>query len=176
MTDNENQNLQKTDTISETSVYNNIRETLSLARVNTIKAINVEMVNAYWEIGRQINEAIGERAEYGKHLLEYLSIRPTEDFGKGFTIANLNNMRMFASVYPICYTLCSKLTWSHYRLIMRIEKKEKREYYEKECAECGWSVRQLERQINSFYFERLLATQESGKDKVKNEISIAISN
>lgn len=66
--------------------------------------------------------------------------------------------------------MCSKLSWSHYRLLMRIKESEKREYYQKECVECAWSVRQLECQINSFYYERILATSEGKKEEVKGEI------
>ena len=72
------------------------------------------MVNVYHEIGRQITEAIGERAEYGQYLLAYLSERLTAEFGKGFTVANLRNMRQFYQVFPIRYTLRSELSWSHY--------------------------------------------------------------
>jgi len=128
------------------------------------------MVNAYWEIGRQITEAVGDRAKYGKQLLQYLSKRLTMEFGKGFTERNLRNMRQFYQAFPIRHAVCAELSWSHYRLLIRIFDAKRREYYAKECVECGWSVRQLERQINSFYYDRLIATQESGKESVKNEI------
>jgi predicted nuclease of restriction endonuclease-like (RecB) superfamily len=79
-------------------------------------------------------------------------------------------MRQFFLAFPIPHTLCAELSWSHYRLLMKIDNDNRREFYSKECIEEGWSVRQLERQINSFFYERLLATQKSGKESVKNEI------
>ncbi len=124
----------------------------------------------YHEIGRQINEAVGERAEYGRNLLSFLSARLAEEFGKGFTVANLRNMRQFYQVFPIRYTLRSELSWSHYRLLMRIDNENRREFYLKECADSGWTSRQLERQINSFYYERLLATQKDDREEVAGEI------
>lgn len=116
------------------------------------------MVQAYWEIGREINEAVGERAEYGKQLLKFLSEQLTAEFGKGFTIANLRNMRQFFQTFPNRYALRSELTWTHYRMLMRVEEHNRRDFYLTESADSGWTSRQLERQINSFYYERILAT------------------
>jgi predicted nuclease of restriction endonuclease-like (RecB) superfamily len=156
----------------QTFAYENIRTTVLTAKNKVYTAINFAMVEAYWEIGKEIVIAQGEneRAEYGKGLIEYLSKALTAEFGKGFTIANLRNMRQFYLMFRNRYTLCSELSWSHYRLLMRIDSDERREFYLKECAESNWSVRQLERQINSFFYERLLATQESEKMAVRNEI------
>jgi predicted nuclease of restriction endonuclease-like (RecB) superfamily len=128
------------------------------------------MVEAYWDIGRQIEESIGDRAEYGKRLLQYLSIGLTEEFGKGFTVANLRNMRQFYHLFPNRYALRSDLSWTHYRLLMRIDDSNRRDFYLRESVESAWTARQLERQINSFFYERLLATQKSGRESVKNEI------
>ncbi|NHM16492.1 DUF1016 family protein [Eggerthellaceae bacterium zg-887] len=148
-----------------------IREVLEQARKNVGRAINFEMVSAYWEIGRQINDAIGERADYGKQLLKYLSEQLTEEFGKGFTLANLRNMRQFYQVFPIRYALRSELSWTHYRILMRVSNEERRLWYMNEAAEAGWSSRQLERQINTFFYDRLLLTQgEEGKKNVAVEI------
>jgi predicted nuclease of restriction endonuclease-like (RecB) superfamily len=154
----------------DSKVYKAIRAALAEARANAVVAVNSAMVSAYWEIGRQITEAVGERAEYGRSLLAYLSERLTREFGKGFTVSNLRNMRQFYQVFPIRYTLRSELTWSHYRLLMRVDEPNRREFYLTECADSGWTSRQLERQINSFFYERLLATQQSGKISVQNEI------
>jgi hypothetical protein len=109
------------------------------------------MVNAYWEIGRQISEAIGERAEYGRNLFSFLSERLTKEFGKGFTVPNLRNMRQFYQTFPNRYTLRSELSWSHYRLLMRVEDPGRRGFYMTESANSGWTLRQLERQILSAY-------------------------
>ncbi len=95
-------------------------------------------------------------------MLKNLSVALTEEFGKGFSYANLRNFRQFYLTYPdqeICYTVCSKLTWSHNRLIMRVENETARNYYLKEATEQNWSVRVLERNINTFYYQRLLSSQ-----------------
>jgi len=158
--------------LSENTVYNSIRTVLVTARQKAYSAVNTTMVEAYWDIGRQIMEAQeNKRAEYGAGLLKYLSNRLTGEFGKGFTQTNLKYMRQFYETFPIGHTLCDQLSWSHYRLLIRIDDTSRREFYLAECAECNWSVRQLERQINSFYYERLLATQKSGRESVKNEIN-----
>jgi len=152
------------------TVYQTIRDTLALARTKAFTAINSAMVEAYWEIGRQIEDAVGERAEYGRGLLNFLSEQLTAEFGKGFTVANLRNMRQFYQTFQNRYSLRSELSWTHYRMLMRINDEPRREFYTRECVEAAWSVRQLERQINSFFYERLLATQKSGRESVRNEI------
>ena len=152
------------------NIYKGIRDTLAAARAKTFAAINFTMVEAYWEIGKQLDEAVGDRAEYGKGLLKYLAEHLMEEFGKGFDESSLRRMRQFYKVFPIRATLWHELSWSHYRLLMKIENEERREFYGRECAESSWSVRQLERQINSFFYERLLATQQSDKAEVRNEI------
>ena len=157
-------------TESETKVYEGIRAVLTSARKNTISAINAAMVTAYWEIGMQISGAIGDGAEYGKGLLLFLSERLTKEFGKGFTIANLRNMRQFYQMFPIRYALRSELTWTHYRMLMRVEEPNRREFYLNECIEAGWTSRQLERQINSFFYERLLATHKEHRAEIEGEI------
>jgi len=142
-----------------------IKEILAQARQKAYTAINVSMIEAYWQIGRRIveQEQEGEkRAAYGEQVLKELSRALTTEFGKGFSYANLRNFRQFYLTYPdekICYTVCSKLTWSHNRLIMRIEDKNARNWYLQEAAEQGWSVRVLERNINTLYFQRLLSSK-----------------
>jgi len=128
------------------------------------------MVETYWNIGKQIHEAQGEnqRAEYGKGLLKFLSGKLTKEFGKGFTVANLKNMRQFYLTFPKSYALRSQLSWTHYRLLMRVEDNAAREFYLDECAKSNWSTRQLERQINSFYYKRLLSSKD--KESVREEI------
>ena len=155
---------------SENEIYKSIRTVLDAARQKAYSAINFAMVEAYWEVGRQIEQAVGDRAEYGKGLLQYISQKLSTEFGKGFTVRNLQTMRQFYETFPNTHTLCAELSWSHYRLLIRVDNQPRREFYLKECVESNWSVRQLERQINSFYFERLLATRKEGKESVKNEI------
>jgi hypothetical protein len=101
----------------DSSVYKGIRDILAQARTKTFTAINAAMVEAYWEIGRQIEEAVGERAEYGKNLMKFLAGQLTSEFGKGFTERNLQAMRQFYQVFRIPHTLCAELSWSHYRLL-----------------------------------------------------------
>jgi len=81
----------------------------------------------------------GQRAEYGTGLIKYLAERLTKEFGKGFTQTNLKYMRQFYATFPIGHTLCDQLSWSHYRLLMRIDNEPRREFYLKECAECNWN-------------------------------------
>ncbi|MDR1163305.1 MAG: PDDEXK nuclease domain-containing protein [Candidatus Accumulibacter sp.] len=157
-------------TESDAKVYEAIRAALAEARAKVIVTVNAAMVGVYHEIGRQITEAVGGRAEYGRNLLAYLSQRLTAEFGKGFTVANLRNMRQLYQTFPNRYTLRSELSWSHCRLLMRVEEPGRREFYLKESADCGWTSRQLERQINSFYYERLLATQKEHRPEIAGEI------
>lgn len=152
------------------AVYQSVRAALETARTKAAAAINDAMVSAYWEIGRQIVEAQGDRAEYGQHLMEYLSERLTAEFGKGFTERNLRAMRQLYLAYPIRHTLCAELSWSHYRLIIRIDDPVRRDFYVRSAVEERWTVRQLDRQIHSFCYERLLATRAERKDEVRQEI------
>ena len=150
--------------------YDAVRNSIINAQNKVYNAVNSAMVQAYWEIGEQIYKACGEsdRAEYGKNLLKFLSEKLTSEFGKGFDESNLRKMRQFYIAYPIRDTLCPELSWSHYRRLMRIESKEIRDFYTEECAKSGWSFRQLDRQINSFFYERLLSSQD--KKLVSDEI------
>jgi len=107
-----------------------------------------------------------QRANYGEAILKSLSIELAREFGKGFSYANLRNFRQFYLTYPdveICYALRSNLTWTHHRLIMRVENSEARDYYLKECADQQWSTRVLERNINTFSYQRLLSTNNSAE-------------
>lgn len=142
-----------------------VLQILQTARQKAYAVVNSEMVQAYWLMGKRIveEEQQGEqKAPYGEAILKTLSIALTAELGKGFSYANLRNFRQFYLTYPdaeICYTLCSKLTWSHNRLIMRVENADARRYYLKEVIEQNWSVRDLERNINTFYYQRLLSSQ-----------------
>jgi predicted nuclease of restriction endonuclease-like (RecB) superfamily len=156
--------------VLDTNVYKSIRDTLAQARSKVYAAINFAMVEAYWEIGRQIEDAVGDRAEYGKGLLKYLSKQLTAEFGKGFDERNLRFMRQFYMTFPIWNALRSELSWTHYRLIMKIENPNARQFYIDECIRANWSTRQLERQITSFFYERLRATRKESQKIVSDEI------
>lgn len=141
--------------------YSHIKEILSAARAKAYSAVNFAMVEAYWEIGKSIVEKQGGNptAEYGTNLINELSKQMTADFGKGFTATNLKYMRQFYLAFPNRHTLCDQLSWSHYRLLMRVEDEKARQFYTDECFKSQWSVRQLERQINTFSYQRLLMSR-----------------
>ena len=113
-------------TESEGKVYENIRSALAAARRETITAVNAAMVTAYWKIGREISEAVGDRAEYGKQLLRFLSEKLTAEFGSGFSERNLRFMRQFYNTFPIRNALRAELSWTHYRLLMRVDEPNRR--------------------------------------------------
>lgn len=152
------------------NLYLNIKNILQSARDNAYRQVNFIMVEAYWSIGQQIveEEQNGkDRAEYGSYLIKELSSKLTKDFGKGFTTTNLKMMRQFYLAFPNSHTLCDQLSWSHYRLIMRLDNPQARLWYTEESAKSNWSVRALERQIGTHYYERLLSSKE--KQPVINE-------
>ncbi len=150
--------------------YNTVRGFVVAAQRQVNAAVNSAMVTAYWNIGKQIYEACGEneRAEYGKQLLQYLSDKLTVEFGKGFTERNLQLMRQFYLAFPNANALRSELSWTHYRSLMRVNDMDARAFYLNEAVKSGWSSRQLDRQINSFYYQRILASKD--KDSVADEI------
>ncbi len=217
----------KTKKTGGVKLLNRVVSILEEARANVRRAVNSQMVIAYWLIGREIVRELqhgDERAEYGKRLLEDLSARLMERYGKGFSVTNLKYFRMFYQVYshrvpeishpvgdelspppkghPVgdqfsgeqkSYPVGSQfigekkghlvgdqfikgfhqgLSWSHYRSLMRVKKRDARDFYEIEGANSGWSRRQLERQISTLFYERMLASQdkktmllEAGKEK-----------
>jgi len=143
-------------------IYQNVRRSVITAQKQVYTAVNSAMVQAYWEIGEQIYLACSEnfRAEYGKNLLKFLSERLTEEFGNNFSERNLRNMRQFYMSFPIRNALRSELSWTHYRHLMRISDINARNFYMDECVKSNWSSRQLQRQITTFFYERLLASQD----------------
>lgn len=158
----------KKDDVSKTgavdAIYSGIKKILEEARNTAYRAVNFSMVQAYWNIGRVVveEEQKGKiKAEYGQALIQELAKRLTQEYGKGFTQTNLWYMRQFFVIFPILHALRGELTWTHYRLLLKVENEKARTFYLNEAAETRWSTRQLERQINSFYYERLL----SSKDK-----------
>lgn len=148
-----------------------VRTLLAQARQATARAVNTAMVTTYWMIGQRIvvEEQNGaDRADYGEYILKRLPKALTPEFGNGFSYSNLKNMRQFYKTYAndeIGYTLCSQLGWSHNRLIIRVQNSDARHYYLQEAAQEGWSVRQLERNIESHYYQRMLATPNGNKPR-----------
>lgn len=144
-------------------IYSEIKDALLLSRNQAYSAVNFAMVQAYWHIGRIIveHEQNGSlRADYGKAVLQSLSERLTEEFGKGFTVTNLKYMRQFYVTFPNGHALRGELTWTHYRALLRVENEDARNWYVEECIRAGWSSRQLERQISTLYYDRLLASRD----------------
>ena len=139
-------------------LYDLIRRVLLEAQSSVSRAVNTAMVHAYFEIGRLIvdDEQHGRaRAEYGEETLKMLSEQLTVEFGRGFSMRNLRNMRTFYLTFRNRQTLSTKLSWSHYTLLMRLDDEQARDFYIKEAEAENWSVRELDRQINSLLFERL---------------------
>ncbi len=152
------------------TIYDSIKSILARARKQTYHAINFAMVESYWMIGQTIveHEQHGEtRAAYGKKILKELANRLTADFGKGFDERELRKMRQFYLTFQIRDTLRPELTWSHYRRLISVEDNQARLWYMNEAADGVWSTRQLDRQISSLYYERLLASRD--KDPVMRE-------
>ncbi|MEM7536235.1 MAG: DUF1016 N-terminal domain-containing protein [Chloroflexota bacterium] len=153
------------------SLFEQIRLLVEQSRVHTMQAVNRAMIDLYWQIGRLIVEdeqGGAARAEYGSGLIAALAERLTHEFGKGFNESNLRNMRRFYLAYSIRDAprpelpdnLRLELSWTHYRLLLRVKNPQIRDWYMNEAATANWSVRALERQINSHYYERLLSSQD----------------
>lgn len=156
---------------TEAQLFAQVRDILAQARQRIARQVNTTIVEAYWNVGRHIVEYEqngNAKQAYGANTLNELSRRLVAEFGKGFTKTNLLYMRQFYLYFPIYHTLCDKLTWSHYRTLLKVADKTARDYYAAECASQNWSVRQLAHQIHTLYYERLLASRD--KDTVRQEI------
>ena len=147
-----------------TSFVSDIKNIIQEARQKTVVAINTAMVSAYWQIGKRIveEEQNGtQRAEYGKKLLQNLALSLTADFGKTFDARELRKMRQFYTCFPIRDALRPELSWTHYRLLIRVENIDARNFYIQETIDQHWSTRKLDRNIGSQYFQRTLAHQQN---------------
>ena len=137
--------------------FSNIKELVINTRNKVLSVVNTEMLNLYWNIGKIIMEIQqgNERASYGDTVLEKLSQKLTSEFGKGFSSRNLRTMRKFYLTFPIWKTVSSKLSWSHYLELIKIEDRTKKDFYLNESVNSMWSVRELQRQKDSLLYERL---------------------
>lgn len=153
--------------------YEKINQMIINSKTNIIRNINHEMVELYYNIGQAINELIDEYnlEKSQNEIIKSFSNKLTKQFGQGFSVPSLKKMKKFYQVFNGGSTLWNQLSWSHNRLIMNIDDDTRRNFYLEECIKSNWSVRQLERQINSFYYERLISTKEPYKEEVKNEIN-----
>ena len=147
------------------NIFDNIKELVIDSRNRVYATVNTEMLNLYWNIGKAIMEIQqgDERASYGETVLEKLSQKLTAEFGKGFSKRNLERMRKFYIYFPIATTVSSQLSWSHYLEILKVDEEPKRNFYIKETINSRWSVRELQRQIGSLLYERLLLSADKNK-------------
>lgn len=156
---------------------NEIKKILKNARQKAYTAVNSAMVEAYWEIGRRIveEEQSGrERAEYGKEILQNLSKELTEEFGKGYSYRTLREIRQFYlmfSDFEKWRTVSAKLTWSHFQKVLRVSDEKARIFYLTEAAENMWSVRTLDRNISTLYYNRIVASidKKTVEDEMKEK-------
>jgi predicted nuclease of restriction endonuclease-like (RecB) superfamily len=162
--------LKPTDNIENfDTVFGQIRTILSEARTRAWQSVNTEMVTSYWEIGRVIVEEEQKgsaRADYGTHLLGELSKRLAVEYGPGWSVPQLRSIRQFYSLFQKRSALRSELTWTHYKIIMRVSNPQARSFYEAESVNARWSTRELERQIDAMLFERLALSRDKEGVKV----------
>lgn len=153
-----NKNIQLHD-----NFVSDIKNIITTARNSAIRSVDFERVRMYWRLGERIfveEQQEQERAEYGKYIIVNLSKEIEPEFGSGFSKRQLERARQFYRTYPIASALRSQFNWSQYRLLMQIDNEDKREYYELEAVNNGWTGRELERQINSNLYERLLLSND----------------
>jgi len=142
------------------TLYQEVKQIIEESRNTVYRAANYATVQAHWQIGQKIllEEQKGKaRAEYGRYLLSQLSVKLTDIYGKGFDESNLRHMRNFYYVNPIQDALRPELSWTHYRILLKVSNEEARAYYMHEAAEQRWSTRDLQRQLSTQYYERVLA-------------------
>lgn len=152
------------------SLYERVSQILEEARNTVYTTANFEMVKAYWAIGREIVEEEQQgkdRAEYGQALIKELSGRLMVKHGKGFNETNLKYMRQFYQTFKKSHALRGELSWTHYRLLLKVDDESARVFYLNEAIESNWSTRTLERQIGNLYYQRMLMSRD--KDIVKQE-------
>jgi len=155
-------------------IISQIKELMETSRASVAREVNNAMLRYYWEVGRIIveHEQDGEiKAKYGARLLSELSKRLTSEVGRGYSKSNLYNMRDFYLTYPIFQMPSGKLSWSHYIELLAVSDQDARAFYEKECASARWSVKELNRQIGTSLYERLLLS--SGKTNKETVLSLA---
>ena len=145
------------------SLLGELRNLIAQARQQALRAVDLVQVRTCWEVGRHIVEfeqGGQARAEYGAGLMKRLGGALSVEFGRGFDPTNLRFMRQFYLTFPICDALRRELSWTHYRLLLRVDDSHAREWYCNEAASQNWSTRQLERQVGTLYYERLLASKD----------------
>ena len=145
------------------NLVSEIRSIIETSRSNAVRSVDFCRVQMYWQIGRRIVEeeqGVQARAEYGKGLIKNLAQEIEPEYGSGFGQRQLERARQFYIEFPIASTLRTQFNWSQYKLLIAISDKDKREYYELEAANNCWTARQMQRQINSMLYERLLLSND----------------
>ena len=163
-----------TNDIMNINLIKDIKFIIEESKRLVVKNVNTIMIHTYWRIGKRIVEEEqkgNERAEYGSALLKELSKELTKEYGRGFSRSNLQSMRMLFLNYKKCQTLSGKLSWSHYLLLLTISDINARSFYEHECENSNWSVRELDRQIDSGLYERLLLSKGDANKKMVLELA-----
>jgi predicted nuclease of restriction endonuclease-like (RecB) superfamily len=153
------------------NLYSAIRQVLQQARQNIARTVNNTIVQTYWQVGRHIVEyeqGGDTRAKYGEGIIKGLSQKLVAEFGNGFTATNLKLMRQFYIAFQNGHALRDELSWTHYRSLLKVQNEEARLWYLNECIHENWSTRQLDRQINTLFYERMLASRD--KNTVRQEI------
>lgn len=151
------------DIIIRDEFVSDVRNIIVNARAIAIKSVDTSRVMMYWRLGERImtEEQEGkDRADYGSYLLKNLAVKIEKEFGSGFSVRILEQCRQFYRAYPIANAVRSQLNWYQYRLLIRLNDPDKREYYELESVNNSWNGRELERQINSSLYERLLLSND----------------
>jgi hypothetical protein len=155
------------------NIINDIRNLIDNAKKSIVKSVNWAMVITYWEIGKRIieEEQKGEeRAKYGSFLIKKLALQLTTEFGRGFDERELRKMRQFYTCFPIRDTVRPELSWSHYRLLMKVEDEQAKTFYLTESIQEAWSTRQLDRQISiASQYQLYLPTENQLKNWVNNQ-------
>ncbi len=154
-------------------LYRSVRKVIEQARCFVSVAANTAIVRQNWEIGRLIveDEQGGKRkAEYGKAQIKELANRLTIEYGSGYTLTNLKYMRQFYLAFPIGHALRDQLSWTHYRTLMRVMDSKAREWYVNECIACGWGTRELDRQVSTQAYERLLSSVNPDRRRKRQEV------
>lgn len=144
-------------------LYNDIKKLVEESRNRVYKTVNIEMIKLYWNIGKLVvdKQNGNHRAKYGDYLIDNISKKLTNDYGKGFSQRNIKRMRKFYQCYPKGTTMLSQLSWSHYLELIKIEDDTKRNFYMHECINSNWNVRELARQRSTLLYERVY----NAKDK-----------
>ena len=157
-------------------LLDSLRQLIADSRQQVLRAVDAVQVQTYWHIGRHIVEfeqGGAQRAAYGQRLLPQLGQVLAAEFGRGFDATNLRHMRAFYQAFPIRDALRRELSWTHYRLLLRVDSAEARQWYVQEVATHNWSTRALERQIGSLYYERLLLSQDKAAVAAEAQTNLA---